>query len=281
MADNDWTELSIFIPDADDEKRDVAIALLADAGFESFSNTETGVLAYIRNEAFTSETVNESGLLDLPMFKGCNISHRIIEKTDWNVEWEKSFSPVIIAKRCSVRPPLHQKPEGTDYDIVISPHMSFGTGHHQTTALMTELLLDVNVKGLRVLDMGCGTGILAILSFLKGASEVIAVDIDEWACDNTRENALLNKSNIVVRKGDIASVAGEKYDIILANITRNILLENMETLCSCLAPGGYLMLSGFYRQDLHLISTATESSGLALSKEISKDEWSAVAFSKP
>ncbi len=171
-------------------------------------------------------------------------------------------------------------PQNVDFDIVIDPKMSFGTGHHQTTALMIELLLDTDVTGCKVIDIGCGTGVLAILSFKKGAQNVTAVDNDEWACVNARENCLNNESIVLVREGDITSVKGEKYDIILANITRNILLENMDLLCSCLNTGGSILLSGFYKSDLKDITSATCSSGLLPGTVIDKDEWCAAAFRK-
>lgn len=280
MADSDWIELSLIIPDPDDGKREVAVAILADIGFESFANNEAGIAAYIQGMKFSSEMVTATGILDLPMFQGGSLSYRTIEKINWNLEWEKNFEPVIIANRCYVRAPFHPKPEGVDFDIVIEPKMSFGTGHHQTTALMTELLLNSDVTDLQVLDMGCGTGILAILASQKGAAGVNAVDIDEWACINTLENASLNNCEIVVRKGDIASVEGEKYDLILANITRNILLENMTTLNSCLNQGGTLFLSGFYSKDLPEITKATASSGLTFITRIIKDDWCAASFRK-
>jgi ribosomal protein L11 methyltransferase len=280
MADTDWIELSLNIPEADDEKRDIAVAILADIGFESFSNTESGITAYISSPEFTDNYIKSSGLLDLPMFKGTEAFYKIIERVNWNSEWEKNFQPVIIAGRCSVRASFHPKPEKIDFDIIIDPKMSFGTGHNQTTALMTELLLNTDVNGLKVLDMGCGTGILAILASMKGSREVSAVDIDEWACSNTSENCINNKCIVSVRKGDIATVTGEKFDLILANITRNILLENMELLCSCLNPGGLLFLSGFYKNDLSDINIATGKNGLLPDSILYKDEWCAAAFRK-
>jgi ribosomal protein L11 methyltransferase len=280
MAETDWIELSLTIPEADEEKRDIAVAILADIGYESFSNTESGITAYISSPEFNYDLIKSSGLLDLPMFSGTETEYRIIERVNWNREWEKSFQPVVIAGRCSVRASFHPKPENIDFDIIIDPKMSFGTGHNQTTVLMTELLLDADVNGLRVLDMGCGTGILAILASMKGAQQVSAVDIDEWACSNTSENCINNNCSVSVRKGDIATVTGEKYDLILANITRNILLENMELLSSCLNPGGLLFLSGFYRNDLPVISESTGKNGLLPDSVLNKDEWCAAAFRK-
>jgi|WetSurMetagenome_2_1015567.scaffolds.fasta_scaffold00524_4 ribosomal protein L11 methyltransferase len=280
MNDNNCIELTVIIPDADQEKRDIAVALLADIGYESFSDTQTGVTAYISSSLFSDEALTACGIYNLPVLSGIVISNKPIERVNWNEEWEKNFQPVIIAEKCSVRAPFHPKPQNVDFDIVIEPKMSFGTGHHQTTALMTELLIGTDVKGLKVLDMGCGTGLLAILSSMKGASEVSAVDIDEWACINTIENCLVNNCNINVRQGDILTVAGEKYDLILANITRNILIENMATLSSCLNPSGRLFLSGFYNDDITEIEKATYAAGLMPGKVLSRDEWCAASFRK-
>ena len=280
MSDNHWIELAVTIPDTDQEKRDIATALLADIGCESFSETDTGIIAYISSSLFSGEKLIDSGVYDLPVLKGIEISNRIIERVNWNKEWEKNFHPVIIAGQCSIRAPFHPKPDNVEFDIIIEPKMSFGTGHHQTTALMTELLIATDVKGLKVLDMGCGTGVLAILAFIKGAASVSAVDIDEWACINTTENCNINNCIVDVRQGDISTVEGEKYDLILANITRNILIENMNTLGLCLNEGGILFLSGFYSEDLSEIEKATDSAGLIPGKVLSKDEWCAASFRK-
>jgi ribosomal protein L11 methyltransferase len=280
MNYNNQIELTVIIPDADQEKRDIAVALLADIGYESFSDTQTGVTAYISSSLFSGEALNTCGIYNLPVLSGIVTSTRLIKRVNWNREWEKNFQPVIIAERCSVRAPFHPKPQNVDFDIIIEPKMSFGTGHHQTTALMTELLLGTDVKGLKVLDMGCGTGLLAILSSMKGASDVSAVDIDEWACINTSENCLANNCIINVRQGDILTVAGEKYDLILANITRNILIENMTALSSCLNQSGRLFLSGFYNDDITEIEKATFAAGLMPGKVLSRDEWCAASFRK-
>jgi len=280
MSDNHWIELAVTIPDTDQEKRDIATALLADIGCESFSETDTGIIAYISSSLFSGEKLIDSGVYDLPVLKGIEISNRIIERVNWNKEWEKNFHPVIIAGQCSIRAPFHPKPDNVEFDIIIEPKMSFGTGHHQTTALMTELLIATDVKGLKVLDMVCGTGVLAILAFIKGAASVSAVDIDEWACVNTTENCSLNNCIVDVRQGDISTVEGERYDLILANITRNILIENMNTLGSCLNQGGILFLSGFYSEDLSEIEKATDTAGLIPGKVLSKDDWCAASFRK-
>jgi ribosomal protein L11 methyltransferase len=280
MADNGWIELTVGFSDVNDEKRDIAIAVLADIGYESFSDSPSGINAYISNSLFSVDTVMASGLFDIPVLSGIEISHRAIERVNWNHEWEKNFEPVIVADRLSVRAPFHPRPQNVDFDIVIEPKMSFGTGHNQTTALMAELLLNQNVKGLKVLDMGCGTGILAILASMKGATEVKAVDIDEWACINTQENCRTNNCSIDVSKGDISSVSGERYHLVMANITRNILIENMNILCSCVKEGGTLFLSGFYSEDLRKITEATGGEGFIPVTVLSKDEWCAAAYDK-
>ena len=278
MTENNWIELRVSIPGADQEKRDIATALLADIGFESFSDTEDGITAYISSSVWSEESVRSSGLFDLPVLDGLSVNFKTIEKVNWNSEWEKNFHPVVIGGRLSVRAPFHRKPSGVEYDIIIEPKMSFGTGHHQTTALMAELLLETDVRGREVMDMGCGTGLLAILACKKGASKVSAVDIDEWACTNTRENCIVNNCSADIRKGDISAMRGEKYDLVLANITRNILIENMEQLSGSLHGSGLLFLSGFYADDLPEIEKAAESFGLIPGKVLSADGWCAVCF---
>ncbi len=280
MVETDWIEISLHIPSPDDEKREIAMAYLAESGFESFSETDTGIKAYIVSEKYSEETLKESDLFILPAFKGSTFDISTIERVNWNSEWEKNFNPVIIDGRCSVRAPFHQKPEGTEFDIIIEPKMSFGTGHHQTTSLMTSLLLETDVEGLDVLDMGCGTGILAILAWLKKACKVVAVDIDEWACLNTTENAAANNCILEVRKGDIASVKDEKYNLVMANITRNILIDNMSVLSDILKSSGELFLSGFYESDLKVITDAASRFRLEIKRKISKDGWCAAHFVK-
>jgi len=278
MTENNWIELQVSIPGADPEKREIATALLADIGFDSFSDTEEGITAYISSSLWSENGVRHSGLFDLPVLEGISISFKTIEKINWNREWEKNFHPVIIGGRLSVRAPFHPKPSGVEFDIIIEPKMSFGTGHHQTTALMAKLLLETDINGMDVMDMGCGTGLLAILACKKGASKVNAVDIDEWACTNSRENCIINNCNADIRNGDISLMKNEKYDLILANITRNILIENMNQLSDSLNGSGLLFLSGFYADDLPEIEKAAVSNGLIPGKVLSEDGWCAASF---
>lgn len=280
MEPSGYVELSVIIPSPDDTKREMAIALLSEEGFSSFIETPSGIKAYIDSGAFDEAAVSGYGLERIKGLKGATFSHRLIEKVNWNREWEKNFEPVLIGGRCCVRASFHQPDPVAEYDIIIDPKMSFGTGHHHTTALMAEMLLELPVKDKDVIDIGCGTGILAILAAKRGASSVDAADIDEWAVSNTAENARINSVDITVWQGDIASINGKSYDIVLANITRNILLENMIFLCDALRQKGTLFLSGFYQTDVCDITEAAKQRGLERIVFLERDSWCAAAFVK-
>lgn len=280
MEPSGYVELNVIIPSPDDTKREMAIALLSEEGFSSFLETPSGINAYIDAGAFDEAAVSGYGLERIEGLKGATFSHSLIEKVNWNREWEKNFEPVLIGGRCCVRASFHQPDPVTEYDIIIDPKMSFGTGHHHTTALMAEMLLELPVKDKDVIDIGCGTGILAILAAKRGASSVDAADIDEWAVSNTAENARINSVDITVWQGDIASINGKSYDIVLANITRNILLENMISLCDALRQKGTLFLSGFYQTDICDITEAAKERGLERIATLERDSWCAAAFVK-
>lgn len=258
---------------------EVFIAALAELGFESFEETETGVRAYIQEPLW-----NEDSFLQLPYLKSpeWEVSYRIeaIAPRNWNAEWERNYTPIQVGSRCTVRAPFHDPPPaGTAYDIVISPRMSFGTGHHQTTYLMLEHLLDLDLAGRAVLDMGTGTGVLAILAGMKGAGPVTAVDIDEWSFENCRENTVDNgQGQIEVLLGDIDLLEGRYFDIILANINKNVLLDHLPAYGAMLQKGGQLLLSGFYREDLTDLNRAAGKEGLSYLDSREKDGWTAALY---
>jgi ribosomal protein L11 methyltransferase len=280
MTENGYVELNVVIPLVNDEKREIVIALLSGLGYESFVDTPSGINAYIQSAKFSIKSVEDCGITELEALEGIDFSHRIIEKVNWNRRWESNFPQLMIAGRCSVRASFHQRPAEAEYDIVIDPKMSFGTGHHHTTSMMIELILDLDLKGKRVLDMGCGTGILAILAAKKNAASVEAVDIDEWAWKNTLENCILNGVEVNARQGSIEIVSGELYDVVLANITRNILTDNMSALNASLNNGGHLLLTGFFTRDLDDISGSANKEGLTMVKYHESEGWCAAEFLK-
>ncbi len=256
---------------------EILIAELAALGFESFVESEDGVSAYIQKGDWNEALIQEVGILTKPEFK---ITYEFTElaKENWNAVWEANFEPIAIEGLCTVRAPFHKRREAV-YDIVIEPKMSFGTGHHETTYMMLQLLLDINCKEKKVLDMGCGTGVLAILAAMKGAKAVDAIDVDPWAYQNTQENTLRNtQEGIKVRQGDVNLLREEMYDCILANINRNILLEDISQYSMHLVSGGLLCLSGFYQDDLPLISAKCAQNGLEYIRQLSKNSWVAAVY---
>ena len=258
---------------------DILIAELGYVGFESFVENETGVTAFIQEPDWNEAILSPVELLHSSEYD-ISFKKEIIAQVNWNAEWEKNFNPIIVDGMCTVRAPFHEVP-GTTYDIIIEPKMSFGTGHHETTHMMIQHLLRLSLDGKDVLDMGCGTGVLAILASLKGAASLDAIDIDEWCYLNTKENIERNKcTNINVFQGD-ASVLGERsYDLIIANINRNILLNDIPTYISILNKGGVLLLSGFYEVDLDLISQCCITHGLEFTLKLNRNNWIAVHYDK-
>ncbi len=251
---------------------DILIAELGEVGFESFVENETGLLAYILKSDWREDILNGLYILQQPDFE-ISWTQKEIQQQNWNAEWERNFHPIIVGNRCMVRAPFHQAVD-VEYDIVIEPKMSFGTGHHETTHMMLQHILDIDVQGKSVLDMGCGTGVLAILAKKKGAGPVDAIDIDEWCYLNTQENIERNDcGSIKAFQGDSGLLKGKKYDVILANINRNILLEDIPVYAECLNSGGTLLLSGFYLDDLDAISSKCGEYGLNFEKNLKKNNW--------
>lgn len=256
---------------------EILVAELAEKPFESFVETDFGVTAYIRKEHWHENILDDLFILTSPEF---TISYTVeeIEQVNWNEEWEKHFEPIDVDGRCHVRAPFHDK-TSAEFDIVIEPKMSFGTGHHETTHMMIQHLLETNVEGLKTLDMGCGTAILAILAEMKGAAPIDAIDIDNWCYLNSIENAERNNcTHISVYEGDAALLAGRKYDLIIANINRNILLNDMRQYANCLNKRGILLLSGFYEEDIEAIHASCIEKGLAYVKKFSRNNWVSLKY---
>lgn len=258
---------------------EILIAELGNAGFESFVETETGVTAYVQKQDWNNEILADISILDSNEFEITHDFHEVAQ-TNWNAEWEKNFNPIIVDNLVSVRAPFHENPK-VKYDIVIEPKMSFGTGHHETTHMMIQHLLQLDVKDKKVLDMGCGTGILAIFAEMKGAKPIDAIDIDNWCYENSIENAERNHcSAISVYEGDSSLLKDKEYDIIIANINRNILLNDMGIYTSCLRENGVLLLSGFYEEDIKTIDEEVAKYGLIFDNKIERNKWVALKYNK-
>ena len=258
---------------------DILIAELGDVGFESFVENEDGISAYIQQNDWSETILDDIQILNSEEFS-ISYTKNFIEQVNWNEEWEKNFSPIIVDDVCSVRAPFHEKPN-TQYDIVIEPKMSFGTGHHETTHMMIQHILKNDMTGKTVLDMGCGTAVLAILAEMKGAKQLDAIDIDNWCYLNSIENAERNNcTNITVLEGDASLLQGKAYDVIIANINRNILLNDMHQYAKCLNDKGVLFLSGFYKDDIAVIEDECQKHYLKLTKTLERNHWVALKFVK-
>ncbi len=256
---------------------DILIAELGAIGFESFVEHETGIQAYIQKEDWQADMLKEVGILTNPDFS-ISYGFKEIEQENWNATWERNFNPITVDNECEVRAPFHEKSDVT-YDIVIEPKMSFGTGHHETTHMMLQFILAHDFKGKTVLDMGSGTGVLAILAEMRGAMSVDAIDIDNWCYLNAVENVERNNcKQIKVYEGDASLLKDQKYDVIIANINRNILLADIPEYAKCLTKGGQLFLSGFYKEDIPLISKKCSEYGLNFEKNLQKNNWVAVKY---
>ena len=259
---------------------EVIIAYLGEFGFESFVEKESTVYAYIQQSDFSEEEIFRHPFFEQNKEK-FKFSHISVKDKNWNEEWESNYSPVLVDDRCLVRAPFHPKDEKAEFDILIEPKMSFGTAHHPTTALMIRLLMDMELKNTRVLDMGCGTGVLAILAALKGAEEIIAIDNSDWAYYNTVEN--IEKNNVFIKAllGDAGVLKNFKnMDIFLANINRNILLKDISIYKDSVRNSGLLLLSGFFEKDLPAIKVKCEDNDFEFIEYLKEDDWVAAKFKK-
>ncbi|MFY0603222.1 MAG: 50S ribosomal protein L11 methyltransferase [Flavobacteriaceae bacterium] len=258
---------------------EILIAQLGFVGFESFVETEIGVTAYIQKEEWNSEILEDVFVLNSEEFS-ISYDFKEVEQTNWNAEWEKNFEPIQVDEKVSIRAPFHKNPN-LEYDIVIEPKMSFGTGHHETTHMMVQHLLQLDLQNKKVLDMGCGTGILAVFAEMKGAKPIDAIDIDNWCYENSIENVSRNHcKHISVFEGDSSLLKNKKYQVIIANINRNILLSDMKIYTDCLEPKGILLLSGFYKEDISTIDKEVSKYGLSPVDQIDRNNWVALKYIK-
>ncbi len=274
----DYVELNI--PVADAEQGEILTAYLADFPFESFTQEKQQLKAYIPQERLADCKEEVDALLEREGVQ--NVRYVSIETQNWNSLWESNFEPVDVDGRIYIRAPFHAAPAADVMDVVIMPKMSFGTGHHATTHLMSAAIADLDLTGLRGLDMGSGTGVLAIIAAMRGAAHIDAVDIDEWADENCRENIRTNgvEERITPILGDASAIEGKCYDFILANINRNILLADMPRYCATLAEGGVLLMSGILECDIPSIVERAEGLGLHFVASRLRNGWAVVQVEK-
>ncbi|ETN94941.1 50S ribosomal protein L11 methyltransferase [Zhouia amylolytica] len=256
---------------------EILIAELGSIGFESFVETEDGLLAYINKDEWFENILDEVYILNNDEFS-ISYSFKDIEQVNWNEEWEKNFEAIEVDGVCTVRAPFHDTPK-TEFDIVIEPKMSFGTGHHETTHMMIQHLLKMDLEGKKTLDMGCGTAVLAILAEKMGAQPIDAIDIDNWCYLNSLENAERNNcKHITVYEGDASLLKGRAYELIIANINRNILLRDIPVYVKSLRKEGVLLLSGFYKEDLDQVKERCAEFSLKFVENLEKNHWVAAKF---
>lgn len=263
---------------------DILAAQLGEIGYESFTEEGDGLQAYVPEPQF-SEDALQAALKEFPI-EGVQFHYTCtkVPERNWNEEWERHyFQPIYIGNACVIHASFHRIEGHYPYDIVIDPKMAFGTGNHATTYLMSQELLNLDIAGKEVLDMGCGTGILSILASKLGAARVVAIDIDPWAYNNTVENIALNHTQQIEPALGGAEVLGQygEFDVILANINRNILLNDIPHYAQHLKPGALLLMSGFYTGDIPAIREAIEKQGLHLEASHAKEDWAVVSIRKP
>jgi ribosomal protein L11 methyltransferase len=260
--------------------KDMFMELLGEIGFDSFMDTDEGFDAYCQEPLLNEEELND--IMQMEQFANVKfLKKELIPDQDWNATWEASYEPVIINEFCRIRAPFHKVEGSYKYDLIIEPKMSFGTAHHETTSQIIELMLQSDFTGQNLLDMGSGTGVLAILAKKLGSATTVAIDNDEWAYRNALDNIRLNDENeIIVELGDASSLNDRQFDVILANINRNILLRDMKEYVKCLVDGGKIFFSGFYEEDLVLITKEAERLGLTYSNHVTKNNWTAAVFVK-
>lgn len=279
---NDYYSVRIDIKPCSPDAADLAAAYLAETGFESFEPDEKGLTAYIPASYENPVKIAEEALSDFPFECQFEIESKFIEGQDWNEEWEKNyFQPIVIGDRCVVHSSFHQNVPEAEFDIVIDPKMAFGTGHHDTTSLMVTHILQLPMEGKSVIDVGTGTGILAILAAMRGATGVAGIEIDESAYLNALENVKLNNVEVSVIHGDASSLSTlPATDYLFANINRNIIVSDIGKYAGALKEGGTMLLSGFYDEDVPIIEKAAESEGLRVESSLISNRWTALRLKK-
>ncbi len=270
--------LNIFIPCPVD-KMEMVSAELFTIGFEGVWEQDLGLDAYVPVGDYQAETLHD--VLNFYEISPDDIRVQNLDDINWNENWEKSYEAILVNDRCLIRAEFHPRPDSVEYDIVIQPKMSFGTGHHDSTRMIVELMLDMNFQKKKVLDAGCGTGVLAILAGMKGASPIDAIDNNPWSYENTQENAQRNAIPMHIELTDIESFGGNGYDVILSNITRNINHQNIPKYSRIIAPGGHLVMSGFFDHDFDFIHEQAIKHGFSLlNRVVSEKGWTALEYQR-
>lgn len=277
-----YLEFEIPIRSWNSNEREILLAKLSQIGFEGFVEKEDLIQAYVREEDFAGESFNQ--LIDDLSGAGMHVQYRFHETADqnWNEEWEKKFLPVVIREKVLIRAPFHDTGNDLPCTLIIEPKMSFGTGHHHTTRMMIEAIMDQDLTGKKVLDMGCGTGVLGIYACQRGAEWVLGLDHDQWAYENALENVERNGAVAMeVRLGNVGNLEGHMFDVVLANITRNTLVLDMPEYYKHLNSGGLLVVSGFLSEDVQFVLNAAYQCGMDHQSTREESNWISLSFVKP
>ena len=280
---NDYTKIEFKVTPNEEVATDVLAALLAEVGFESFVPNEEGLEAYVPHNLYDENNI--TAVVENFPLEGYTITYKseFIEGEDWNAEWEKNyFQPIVLGEECVIHSTFHTDVPKARYDILIDPKMAFGTGYHQTTCHMLRAILASDMNGKSVLDMGCGTALLAILARKHGATDVVAIDIDEFAYENAKENVVLNNTaDIEVRLGGADAIKeSDSFDFVIANINRNILLADMANYVRCMHPGSQIFISGFYTEDMEVLKEEAARNGLRYIGCAEDNRWAMMRFEK-
>ena len=257
--------------------RDVLISQLDQIGYESFAETKTALLSYIPENAFDQDKLSYIEEIDDVV----SVTTKIIEDQNWNAKWEENFDPVLVEDKLVIKAPFHKEEFQVKMEVIIQPQMSFGTGHHQTTWLISRFLFDQDLKGKKVLDMGTGTGVLSVIAEKKGAEFIYAPDIDEWSFNNAKENVILNEcSKIQVALGGAELLKNKSFDFVIANINKNVLVEQFSVYSDCMPEGGKMVISGFFTTDTEDLTNEAQKHGFIFEQTISKEGWAMMVFNK-
>lgn len=275
----EYTEVNIRLKEVE-KFADILVARLDDIEFESFVEDGEGLKAYVQTEFLDGNAVNDI-LSEFSKLTDISFTINKLNKQNWNAEWESNYQPVFINKNCVIRAHFHNAISDVEYEVIVTPKMSFGTGHHETTALMINEMFAIDFKGKSVLDMGSGTGVLSIMASKLGASDIVGIDIDQWAFENARENAALNQTtDIKFIHANANAIPDSSFDIILANINRNVLLQDIYLYVDVMSNASEMILSGFLIEDASLILNLTEQLGLSLVVEKNKNKWQMLRLRK-